>query len=265
MLPNNDIKYNIGVRIGVSLARTRKKEGRTMVYGWRGKIGLIYLAPGVPLEIEAHKMVPEGVAILTTRIPHKMATPEELMKLANYIEEASSLLAQAKPDLIVFGCTAGSFIRGIGYDKEIINKIESHVGIPAITTSTAAIDSLNALKVKKLAVATPYIDEVNQHERSFIEDSGFKITSIKGLGLLGNMAFVENEQMYRLAKEVFTEDADALFISCTGLSVIGIIETLEEELKRPVVTSNQATIWAALRRINVRDKIKGFGTLFRMS
>jgi len=238
-----------------------------MLYGWRGKIGLITVACGDSQEADFHKMAPEGVSILTTRMPLDVSTVEAIGKMGDCAEEASSLLAQGKPNLIIFGSTAGSYIKGIGYDKEIINRIESHVGIPAITTSTAVIDALNALKVKKVAVATPHIDEVNQRERSFIEDSGFRITSIKGLNLREayEIASVESDEMYRLVKEIFTEDADAIFISCTGLTVINIIETLEGELKRPVVTSNQATIWAALRRINVGDEIEGLGALGKVS
>jgi len=237
-----------------------------MLYGWRGKIGLITPAPGDSTEAEFHKMVPEGVSVLTTRMSLEIATPEEEIKMVDYAVEAASLLAQGKPDLIVFSCTAGSFIKGIGYDKEIINRIESRVSIPATTTSTAVIDALTALRVKRVAVATPYLDEVTQRERVFLEGSGFKITSIKGLGLRDPymIASVENKEMHSLVKEIFTEDAAAIFISCTGLRVTDIIETLEEELKRPVVTSNQATIWAALRRINVNDKIEGLGTLLRM-
>ena len=236
-----------------------------MSYGWRGKIGLIYPAPGTAGEIEFHMMAPEGIAILTTRMPIEKADAEGLIKMGNYTEQAASLLAQAKPDLIVFGCTSGSLVRGMGYDKEIIGRIESQVGIAALTTSTAVIDSLNTLKVRKIAVATPYTDEVNQLEKVFMEDSGFEITSIKGLGVLDpqKMQDVQDEQMYQMAKEIFTENADAIFISCTGISVIDIIEPLEEDLKRPVITSNQATMWAALRKINVGERIDGLGNLFK--
>jgi len=237
-----------------------------MIYGWRGKIGLIYPAPGLAGEIEFHRMAPEGVAILTTRMPLEKVTPEGLIKMGNYTEQAASLLAQAKPDVIAFCCTTGSLVKGIGYDKEIIDRIESHVGIAAITTATAVLDSLHALKVKKIAVATPYPDEVNQQEKVFMEDSGFEITSIKGLGVLDpqKMQDVRHEQMYQLAREIFTESADAIFISCTGISVLDIIEPLEENLKRPVVTSNQATMWAALRKINVGERIDGLGKLFNV-
>ena len=236
-----------------------------MRFGWRGKIGLIYPAPGIAGEVEFHKMAPEGVAILTTRMPLEKVDAEGLIKMGSYTEQAASLLAQAKPDVIAFCCTTGSLVKGIGYDKEIIRRIENHTGIAAITTSTAVIDSLNTLKVKKIAVATPYPDEVNQREKVFIEDSGFEITAIKGLGVLDpqKMQNVRHEEMYRLAKEVFTENADAIFISCTGIAVIDIIEPLEEDLGRPVITSNQATMWAALRKINIGERIEGLGKLFR--
>jgi maleate isomerase len=235
-----------------------------MVYGSRGKIGIIHPAPGVAMETEIHKAAPEGVAVFTTRIPFVNATPEELGKLADHGIEASSLLAQAKPDLIDFVCTAGSFIRGIGYDQEIIRKIEKRTGIPATTTTTAVIDALNALKVKKIGLAAAYIDAVNQVEKAFLENSGFSVVSMKGLGRLGKMGYVEYDELTKLARDTFTDECEAIFISCTGLCTQPIIEPLEEELKRPVITSNQATIWQAFRKIKVNDKIKGFGQIFSL-
>lgn len=242
-----------------------------MIYGWRGKIGLI-APPGLPAEMEFHRMAPEGISILTTLVPLADAVPEELEKMANYIEEASSLLAEAGPDVIAFGCTTGSLLKGIGYDKEIINRIETCVSIPAITTSTAVIDSFKALGAKKIVVATPYkCNELNQLVKAFIEDNGFEVISITALKVedVGGLKrparpSVYPEWMYQLVREIFTDNADAIFISCTGIGVIDIIEPLEADLKRPVITSNQATMWAALKKINVAGNIEGFGSLFRL-
>jgi len=233
-----------------------------MVYGWRGIIGVMHPAPGLSMETEFHRIAPEGVVITTTRMPFPKSTPETLIALSDYVEEAADLLAQARPNVIVFFCTAGSFIKGIGYDYEIMNKIQSRVGIPALTTSTAVIDSLRVLDARKIVVATPYIEEVNQKERSFLEDSGFEVIGIKGLGLLRKMGYVEHEEIYRLVKDVYTEEAEAIFISCTGLCVVGMIEALEKEFKKPVVTSNQATFWAALRKLDIKEPIEGYGRLF---
>lgn len=237
-----------------------------MVYGWRGKIGFVVPAPGVVSETEFHNKVPKGVAVVTTRVPFEKVTVEGLVKMGTYLEEAASLLAQVKPDLIVFACTTGSLVKGLGYDKDIIERIKYRTGIQTITTATSVIESLNGLRVKKIAITTPYSDEVNQVEKSFIESSGFEVVSIRGLGLIDptRMPGVRYEEIFRLVKEGFTENAEAIFISCSGISVIDIIEPLEEDLKRPVVTSIQATLWAALRKINIGGSIEGLGKLFKI-
>ena len=236
-----------------------------MIYGSRGKIGLITPAPGDSTEYEFHKALPIGVSMLTTRMPIEAGTVESLSKLADYAEEGASLLAVGKPKLIIFGSTAGSYIKGIGYDKQIISRIEKHVGIPAITISTAVIEALKAVKAKKVSIASPHTDEVNQRAQAFIEGNGFQVTSTKGLGLTVpyQVAHLDSDEMYKLAKQVVKDDpgADTVFITCTGLTVVPIIEPLEAEIKKTVITSNQAAIWAALRRINVKDHIKGFGVL----
>lgn len=236
-----------------------------MDYAWRGKIGVMVPAGSIGTEKEYHEIVPEGVVVLTTRMPFSGPTIENLIKLAKYTDESASLLAYANPHLIVFNCTAGSFVKGIGYDYEIIKRIESHVHIPAITTTTAIIESLKALKAKKIALAAPYPDDVTQLEKAYIEDSGYEVLTCKSLGLLRGIGTVSDEQIYSLVKDIFTENADAIFISCTGLCINRLIEDLEKEYKRPVITSNQASIWAALRKIKVTEEIEGFGQLLKIA
>ena len=237
-----------------------------MVYvdGWRGRIGLITVAAGSSTESEFNLYAPAGVAVLTTRIPLSGISLEALIEMAPYVDEAASLLAGAEVDVIVFACTAGSFVKGIGYDQEIIEKLQSRTGLPVTTTSTGVVKGLSALKIKKVTLVTPYSNEVNQAEKAFLEDSGFKVVSFKSLELLEPKLVpqIHPEEMYRLTREAFIEDADGIFISCTGLHVDTIIEILEEDFKRPVITSNQATLWSALRKINITERIEGLGKLF---
>ncbi len=239
-----------------------------MVYvdGWRGRIGLITVASGSSTEAEFNRYVPEGVAVLTTRIPLEGISLEALTKMRSYLDEAASLLAGAEVDVIVFACTAGSLVRGVGYDKEIIEALQSRTGVPVTTTSSGVVKSLSALGIKKIAVATPYPNEVNQAEKAFLEGSGFEVVCIKGLELLEPRLVpqVPPGEMYRLAIEVFSEDVEGVFISCTGLHVDTIIELLEKDLKRPVITSNQVMLWDVLRKINVNEKIEGLGRLFAL-
>jgi maleate isomerase len=236
------------------------------VDGWRGRIGLITVVCGSSTEAEFNRYVPEGVAVLTTRIPLGKITPEAHLKMVGYVDEAASLLATAEVDVIVFADTAGSLMEGAGYDKKIIERLQDRTGVLVTTTATGVVEALNALNIRKICIATPYPDDVNLAEKAFLEGSGFEVARIKGLELLEPRLVpqVPPGKMYRLAKEVFSEDVEGLFISCTGLHVLGIIDMLEKDLGKPVITSNQVSLWSALKRLNVRDKIQGLGKLFTL-
>ncbi len=115
-------------------------------------------------------------------------------------------------------------------------------------------------------MATPYSREVNEAEKLFLEGSGFQVTSIIG-PLLSDPRLVPqipSAEMYKLARKADRDDADAMFISCTGLHVIDIIEMLEKDLGKPVITSNQVTFRAALRKLGVHERIEGLGRLFTL-
>jgi maleate isomerase len=239
-----------------------------MVYidGWRGRIGLITPSPGSSTEAEFNRYRPEGVAVLTTRIPLFGISREALDKMNTYVEEAASLLATAEADVIVFACTAGSLLKGPGWDREIIEGLSRLTGKKITTTSTGVLEALAALSVKTVAVATPYAAEVNEAEKTFLDGSGFEVTSIIG-PLLSDPKLVPQihpGEMYRLARKADTDKADALFISCTGLHVLDIIEMLEKDLGKPVIASNQVSLWSALNKLNIHEKIEGLGKLFTL-
>ena len=235
--------------------------------GWRARIGIIKPAAGYADIAGFHQLAPEGVALTATVVsnPHTQPTPAQLARLGEHVADAAKILAPAKPDVIIFNCTSGSFIKGFGYDQELIKKIKDATGIPATTTTTAVMEAFRALGIKKLCMATPYIDSVNEREKKFLEDNGFEVLKYKGLQILeGNeIANVEPYKMYQLARQVFQPEADGIFISCTALHVIDIIEKLEYDLGKPVVTSNQAAFWSTFRMAGVKEPINGYGKLFR--
>ncbi len=235
-------------------------------YGARAKIGLIYPAPGWVMEPEFYKMSPEGVITCTTRISLLETNTEQLSKIGGeQAIEAAKLLSQAPVDVIALGCTSGSFIGGSEYDQELVQKMEQvSGGIPSVTTSGSVIAALKALNVKKIAVATPYIEEVNIKGKLFLEENRIQVTKIVGLGLLYDSEIDSQslEIVYKLAKEVDTKDAEAVVILCTGIRSIPIIEHLERDLGKPVISAIQATFWHSLRISGVQDKIKGgYGSL----
>lgn len=232
------------------------------MYGWKGRIGVLIPAPNTTTEPEFNRMAPEGVSIHATRMALKDATPPALMRMEKEIYKAASLMAQAKPDVLVMACTSGSFIKGVGYDRKLIEKVTRQTQVKTLTSSTAVIAALKLLGITKVAVATPYVDEVNAKEKEFIEENGIRVTCMKGLGRASGMGLLEPHVAYKLAIEVDSLEAEGVFISCTNFRTIEILEALEKNRGKPVISSNQASMALALRALGIRQEVRGFGSLF---
>ena len=234
------------------------------MYGWRGRLGLIVPSSNTTMEMELHDYLPEGVSLHTTRIPLKNVTEEELVKMNTLAVEGAKLLRDAGVELILYGCTSGSLIGGKDYEKKLEMEIEEEVTVPVISTSTAVIEALKMLDAREIIVITPYTDEINVREKEFLEANDFTVLDIRGLGIEDNQDIgkLEPYSAYRLAKASFMDEAEAIFISCTNWRTFEIIEALENDLGVPVVTSNQASLWLALREMDVMERIPGLGRLF---
>jgi maleate isomerase len=227
--------------------------------GWRAKLGVLVPTLNNTMEPEFYKMAPAGVSVHFSKIKED---EEDLGRMAEEIPRAASELADAEVDIIAFGCTVGSLIGGRGYDERLTRQIEETAHIPAITTSTAVISALGELRATSLCVATAYGEELNGKVREFLEAHELKVLDVKGLGCKGlEAAHVSAKRVCELAKEVTHPDADALFISCTDLGTLDVLEELEFDLNRPVISSNQATMWLMLRKVGIEEPISGYGTL----
>ncbi len=215
------------------------------------------------MESEFYKMLPEGFSTHTSRLRLSNATVKELRQMEEKIEEEALKLADAQVDVIGYGCTSGSFFRGVGHDKIIEERIEKVSETPAVATAGAVIKALKALSVIKVAVATPYIDEINILEKRFLSANDFEVVDLKGLQITENVKIgrLSNHAAYDLAMELKCDKADGLFISCTNFPTIERIDELEDVLRKPVISSNTATLWAMLKRCGVSPKIEGFGRL----
>ena len=235
------------------------------MYGWRGRVGLLIPSSNTTMEKEFKKVLPGGVSLHTARVRLKKVTVKELEVMEEHLLDATDRLADAKVDIIVFGCTTGSLIKGYRYDLELSDKITKNTGILALTTSTAVVEGLEKLKIKKVCIATPYIKEVNEKEEKFFTDKGFKVINIKGLEYTENTRIgnLDPGIAYKLAKETYTSECDGIFISCTNFRTMEIIETLEKDLEKPVISSNQATFWATLKRLNIKEQIENYGSLLK--
>lgn len=238
--------------------------------GTRARLGLIAVDSSRNIEPEFYVMCPRGVSVHTTRIALPWCDVEGLTEMgeSEELERCVRLLVPARPDSIVYGGTSVSFLKGPGWDQALIKSMEKvSDGIPCTTTTTAAVAALRELKIKKISVATPYLDEVNQRLSEYFTQVGFEILKIKGLQIDEPIAISNQvpETVYRLAKEVDTPESEGIFIPCSGFRTGAVVEDLEKDLRKPVVAAIQASFWHALRLARVGDAIEGFGILLQRS
>jgi len=234
------------------------------MYGHPGRIGLLVADGKFCMEPEFHRMAPDGVVTLAARVALKDVNPDSLLDMKTHTAQAARAVAQARVGVVAFGCTSGSFVGGSGYDAGLVEIMEEATGCPATTTTTAVLRALKLLNVSRIALATPYTDELTRLEVKFLEDSGFEVTAWEGGGITGvaDIQECEPEVSYKRALGVDSDRAEAIFISCTGFRTIENIEALEKELGKPVISSNQATFADCLRILGVEQVQPGYGSLF---
>ncbi len=235
------------------------------------RIGVLAPPGNVAMERELPRYLPSGVVMNHNRLsrPGSGITRESLLAMIDSVERAAYDLAQAYPEVILYGCTSGSFLVGPGREDEIGERITRHTGIAAYTTSTAVIRALRAFGSKRVFMVTPYPDEVNAHEVAFLEYRGIKVEGVDGFGCptSEDIRKISSQQVAQrvLKHRPAISECDAVFISCTNLPCMDQIENLEHELRIPVVTSNQATLWAGLMHLKVNAAGLGGGRLFELT
>ena len=230
----------------------------------RAKIGFILMSTDLAGESDFFEMAPKDVGIHITRLKTEdYTTVKTLSDHINYMADAASRIQpDTKPNVISYSCTSGSIVIG---EEKVMNEIKKGApySIP-MTLVTGVVDALKELKIKKLVVGTPYLDEINVMESKFLEAKGFEVLDIQGLNLETGVSFgrVTPEYWKKFALEIDSPKAEAIFLSCGGIRSLGVIEEIEQISQKPVITSNQAQMWSCLRRAGIKDKIKGFGKIF---
>ena len=240
-----------------------------MATGQRTRIGLMVPSTNTTCEADFQMATPPGVTIHGHRLwITNEATERDGMEGMNAeIESAALYLATAKVDLIGYGCTTGSFYKGLGWDEEMLRLIEAASGgVPAVGTSTSVVEALRFLGARKVSVATAYPQWNNDRLRVYLESQGFEVLNVEGepwASRAGNQGINDQdpEAIVEFASRVCRPEADALFCSCTAWRSMEAAQELERRTGRPVVTSNQAMVWTALRKIGVDQPVRGFGRL----
>lgn len=227
-------------------------------------IGLVLLSTDLTLERDMERMLPHGeVATYVTRLSYdNPMTIENLRAMeAGLTKAARDLLPGASLHSLAYACTSGTI--AIGPDAVFRRLEEGQPGVPATTPITAAVDGLRHMGLSKIALLTPYPDDVNQPILGFLEDSGLDVLAMSTFGLQSDIDVgrIPTDAIIEAAREADHPDAQALFLSCTALRAAECIEPLEEALGKPVLSSNQAMLWRAIRLAGYDGTINGYGRL----
>ena len=229
------------------------------------RVGLIVLSTDNMIEKDFSKVLSDKpVDLYVNRIKnYNPVTAENLKKMSeNITSVADNILPGEKVDCVVFGCTSGTIVSGYDSIKKKINIAKPDALVTA--PSTAALNALKKKNIKKISIETPYIKSVNDDVVNFFKNNDYKISSNTYFNIKSDVDIgkVDQDQLFEILSKIDHKDAEALFVSCTSLPVLNIIEKLEKKLSMTVLSSNQALIWETLENINKNNSIKGYGSLF---
>jgi maleate cis-trans isomerase len=237
-------------------------EVRCNQYAGGRRVGIIVPSVNATIEPELAWLAIPEVSFHATRVMLRETTPEGVRAMNMQLVDAARLIGSVGPEVVAYACTSGSFLDGPRALQEQIALIGNIVACPVVATSSAMVEAMRSLSLRRVALATPYLDSINEAEQRFLEAHGIEVVAVRGLGLSGSaIREVTPARVVELARATDTSEAQALFISCTDLRALETVEYLEAALGKPVLTSNQVTVWAVLRALRRPTVVPGFGGL----
>ena len=229
----------------------------------RARIGLIIPSSNRLTEPQFNRYAPSGVDIHVTRLRMTGKYRKPLNELKRALVDASEALSDVNPGIIVFHCTANSMENGLAHEAAIAEIIEQASGCPTLTTAQAITQAFNHFGIKKLVLISPYVQATNEHEVHYLKEAGYTVVHQLGLGLESHgYSAVPPEEWKRIVRENARADADGYLLSCTNTRMIEAVPEIEREMDKPVISSNQATLWACLKRLGISHKDGRLGRLF---
>ena len=232
-------------------------------------LGMIFPPANYPVPPEATLLYPSGVRFLAEGVGLQKMTADEYDRVFGRILPAAEKLAKEGSNAISVMGTSLTFYKGAEYEHQLKVNVTKATGLPSTTMSTGIVEGLKALNARRVAVATAYDEDVSHRLKVFLEESGFEVVSVKGLGIVSfaDRGPVTPDELFHFSANVYegAPKAEALVISCGGLKTLDLIVPLEARCKRPVVSSTPHALWASVRLLGLSGHATGYGTVLAKS
>ena len=219
-------------------------------------------------ESEMSAMAPKGVSIHGSRVFRDRSQTPAAFTDPRHIDAAADRFADLRPHAVVLAYTGSSYVLGADADAPTQARLQEHTrGIPVVLTSQAATDALHALGAKRVALIHPpwFSEEVIDQGKAYFAARGFQVVRCTRVLPVRSFTEVRPAEVFEWVRENAPREADAVFVGGNGMRAIGAIRELEAALRRPVLTANQVSFWAALRIAKVRVDIRNYGRIFDRS
>tara|TARA_B100000676_G_C17928459_1_gene759475 strand:+ start:129 stop:872 length:744 start_codon:yes stop_codon:yes gene_type:complete len=230
------------------------------------RIGLITLASDFRIEKDFNNVIyGKKIDLFCNRIKsYNPLTNETLIKMSDDIPKVTeNILPNQKLDCVAYGCTSGTIAAGYNLIFEKVNSVKPNTKVT--TPITSAINALKKLRIKRLAIFTPYTDEINRSVIDYFKKENIEITEFTYFDIASDIDIgkVDTQYLFDTLVKLKLTNSEALFISCTALPVLSIIQDLEKKINKFVLSSNQTLIWDTLKEINYKNEVSGYGELFK--
>ena len=236
------------------------------MHGWRARIGLLVPAVNNTMERELWSLVPDGVTVSTARIVcEREGTADTLREMEFEGKAACERVITAEPQVVLFGCTSASFYQGSAWNAVFQKELSDIAGVPAISTSGAMAEALQRNHVRKVDVVTPYVETTNERLRRYLESEGIEVNNLGTFDMLDmfDHARIQPTDVYQKVRETVTDEADAVFVACTQVRALEVVDLLEKDLGKPVFSANQASFWKVFDTLGIDPELDNHGELMR--